>query len=154
MAADPIPEGMNGPLAYLFVADAGAALDWYAANLGGTETMRMPGPGGTGVMHGQIELGGRTLMLSDANPEWGSTAPDPDKPYSVKLMLYVPDVDTMIAGCAAAGAEVTMPADDMFWGDRMGEIRDPFGHKWMLATHTEDMTPEEIVERGRTAFGG
>ncbi|NQW08626.1 MAG: VOC family protein [Alphaproteobacteria bacterium] len=151
--ANPIPDGMKGALPYIFVNDGPAAMAWYCENLGGSEMFRMPGPGGEGLMHGEINIAGQSLMLSQANTEWGTRAPNPDEPYSVKLMVYVKDVDSVIKKCRANGAAVVKQPDDMFWGDRMGEIRDPFGHAWMIATHKEDVAEDEMQRRAKQMFG-
>ena len=154
MATQPIPPGMAGALPYLFVDDGPAAMDWYCHHLGGTELMRMPLPDGTGLMHGEVQLNGNSLMLSQANADWGTRAPKPGEAYTAKLMLYVEDVDATMALCESGGATVIKPAEDMFWGDRMGEIQDPFGHSWMITTHIEDVSEEEIARRAKEMFGG
>ncbi len=153
MATQPIPSGMAGALPYLFVDDGPAAMDWYCRYLGGIELMRMPGPDGHGLMHGEVQINGQSLMLSQAYPDWGTRAPIADQLPSSKLMLYVEDVDAAAAECAAGGATVLRAPEDMFWGDRMAELRDPFGHLWMLATHVEDVTESEINRRAAEMFG-
>lgn len=147
MATAPIPEGLGSPIPYLFMQDAARATDWYVANLGGTEKMRMTAPTGGVVMHAEVELNGRVLMLSEANPERGTRAPDPAAPSASKVMLYVEDVDAVVARCRANGATVVMEPVDQFWGDRMAEIRDPFGHAWYLATAKEVVPPAELETR-------
>ena len=154
MTVNPIPDGMKGALPYLFVDDGPAAMAWYCKNLGATEAFRMSGPGGEGLMHGEIQLGGQSVMLSQANSDWGTRAPNPTEPYTVKLMVYVAAVASMIETCRTNGATVVQEPDDMFWGDRMGEIRDPFGHAWMVATHKEDVTEDNMRRRAKEIFGG
>lgn len=148
-----IADGMNSLNVYISLNDAAAAIDWYVANLGAVERMRLPGPGGHGVMHAELDVGGTVLMLSDANPDWGTAAPG-DGPSVFSLMLYVPDCDAVLATCKAAGAIETMPAVDQFWGDRSGRIRDPFGHSWMIATHQETVEAEEIGRRFTKMMAG
>ena len=138
---------------YLFVDGAVNAIDWYAAHLGALETLRVTAPDGRTVIHAKLEFGGSVLMLSDANHAW-SDAPAPDGPSSANLMLYVKDVDATQAECVASGATELMPVADKFWGERMGKIRDPFGHVWNLATVTEALSAEEIVARAKVEIGG
>ena len=140
-----IPEGANSLGVYISQSDTDAAIEWYVANLGARETMRLPGPGGHGVMHAEIDLQGTSLMMSDANPEWG-TAP-PGELSNFTLCLYVPDCDAVFQQCIAAGAVELQPLTDQFWGDRAGTLRDPFGHTWMIMTHQEDVSPDEIKSR-------
>ena len=140
-----IPEGSNSVNVYMVVDDADAAMKWYAEHLGAKETMRLPGPGGHGVMHAEIDVAGTVVMLSDANPEWG-TAP-PGELSNFSLCVYVPDCDSVFDGCVAGGATPLQPLEDQFWGDRAGKVRDPFGHVWMIMTHKEDVSPEEMQSR-------
>ena len=105
--------------------------------------VRLPGPGGK-IMHAAIRIGDSVMMLMDDFPEWGSLVPKALKGTPVTLHLYVQDVDAAMQQAVAAGAQVTLPAADMFWGDRYGQVVDPFGHRWSIATHKEDLTPEEI----------
>ncbi len=140
-----IPDGASSLSTYIVLADCDAAIPWYVENLGAEETMRLAGPGGHGVMHAELDMHGTLLMMSDANPDWG-TAP-PAELSSFTLTLYVPDCDAVFARCVAAGATELQPVQDQFWGDRAGKIRDPFGHVWMIMTHKEDVSPEEIRSR-------
>ena len=137
---------------YLFVDDADEAVAWYGANLGAVENLRVSSPDGT-VLHCILHFGDGVLMLSEAAREW-SAAPGTDGPSSANLMLYVEDVDATQGLCVANGATELMPVGDKFWGERMGKVRDPFGHVWNFATVTEGLTAGEIVERARVAFGG
>ena len=138
---------------YLFVENADAAITWYSAHLGAVENLRVSSPDGSTVIHARLHLGDCVLMLSDVAREW-SAAPGPDGPSSANLMLYVENVDATQAACVANGATELMPVGDKFWGERMGKIRDPFGHVWNLATVTEALSAEQIVDRAKATFGG
>ncbi len=139
----PIPPGMHTVTPHLVCADANGALDWYQRAFGAVELARMPGPNGK-LMHGAFRIGDSTIMLADEWPEHGSFSPIALKGSPVVIHLYLPDVDASLAQAVAAGATQTMPATDMFWGDRYGQVVDPYGHRWALATHTRDVTPDEM----------
>jgi PhnB protein len=109
------------------------------------EAMRLPGPQGK-LMHAMVRIGDSALMLVDEFPEWGSLGPTTLKGSPVTIHLSVVDVDAAVARAVAAGAKVTMPVADMFWGDRYGQLEDPFGHHWSVATHTRDLSPDEILQ--------
>jgi PhnB protein len=145
MSVEAIPSGMHTLTPHLVCQDANSAIDWYVKAFGAVEVARMKGPDGK-LMHGQVKIGDSFMMLAEEFPAWGSLSPTTLKNSPVFLHLYVPDVDASIAKAAAAGATVTMPATDMFWGDRYGQLVDPYGHKWSLATHVKDMTPAEMQE--------
>ena len=130
-SVNPIPEGMHTVTPHLICAGAGAAIDFYKKAFGATETSRMPGPGGK-LMHASIRIGDSAVMLVDEMPEWGSLGPKALKGSPVVIHLYVDDVDAFTARAVAAGAKVTMPVADMFWGDRYGQLEDPFGHRWEI----------------------
>ena len=150
-----IPDGANSIGIYISQSDTDAAIQWYTKNLGARETFRLDGPGGHGVMHAELDFYGTTVMMSDANSEWGTAAPGELSTFT--LTLYVPDCDAVVAGCVAAGATTLEPVQDQFWGDRAGKVRDPFGHVWMIMTHKEDVSPEEIRLRFAAmmeSFGG
>ena len=138
---------------YLFVDDAPAAIAWYCSHLGAGETLRVSTSDGSIVVHARLQIGDCVLMLSDVTHD-GSAAPAPGRPSSANLMLYVEDVDETQARCLANGATELMPVGDKFWGERLGKIRDPFGHVWNLATVTEELSTEEIVERAKAALPG
>ena len=142
----PIPEGMHAITPHLVCADAAAAIDFYVRAFGAVESIRMPGPNGK-LMHASIRIGDSNVMLVDEAPEWGALGPLSLKGSPVTLHHYVTDVDAAFAKAVAAGATVMMPVADMFWGDRYGVVVDPFGHKWALATHVEDLTPEQIAAK-------
>ena len=144
-AVKPIPDGMHSLTPHLVCADASAAIDFYRRAFGAEETARLPGPGGR-LMHAAVRIGDSTLMLADEMPEWGSLGPKALKGSPVVIHLYVADVDAAVAKAVAAGAKVTMPVADMFWGDRYGQLEDPFGHRWSVATHTRDVTPDEMKQ--------
>jgi PhnB protein len=149
--AKPIPEGYNGPTAYLAVHDAAAAIDFYGRAFGARERYRMPAPGGK-IGHAELELGGGVLMLSDPFPQATTKPPTEVGGTTATVMMYVEDVDAAVQRAVDAGAEITMPVDDQFWGDRFGSLRDPFGHSWALATHVEDVPPEEMAQRAEKAM--
>ena len=147
-----IPEGVNSVGVYLVVGDANAALQWYGDNLGASEVMRLNGPGGHGVMHAELDIQGTLVMLADANSEWG-TAP-PGELSNFSLSVYVPDCDAVFDRCIAGGATALQSMQDQFWGDRAGKLRDPFGHVWMIMTHKEDVSPEEMQSRFAAMMAG
>ena len=145
-AVKPIPEGMHTLTPHIIVAGAAEAIEFYKKAFNAVEQVRLPGPGGK-VMHAQLKIGDSTLMLVDEMPDCGNGAsfgPKALKGTPVVLHLYVKDADATIAQAASAGAKVIMPATDMFWGDRYGQVEDPFGHRWSVATHKRDVTPDEM----------
>ena len=141
----PVPENYHSITPQLTCRDAARAIDFYEKAFGAKEVMRMPGPGGK-VMHAELQIGDSRLMLGDEYPGM-SAAPDPNHLASSSLFIYTEDVDTMFNRAVKEGARVDMPPSDMFWGDRYGKVTDPFGHHWGLATHIEDVAPEEIQRR-------
>jgi len=144
-SVNPIPAGMHTVTPHLVCAGAGAAIDFYKKAFGAAETARIPGPGGK-LIHASIRIGDSTVMLVDEMPEWGSLGPKALKGTPVVIHLYVDDVDAFTARAVAAGAKVTMPVADMFWGDRYGQIEDPFGHRWSVATHVRDVSPADMQQ--------
>ncbi len=142
-AKQAIPDGMHTLTPHIVCEGASDAIAFYRKAFDAKELTRLPAPGGK-VMHAAIPIDGSLVMLMDDFPEWGSLGPKALKGSPVTLHLYVQDVDAAIKQAVAAGAQVTMPAADMFWGDRYGQVVDPFGHRWSIATHKEDLTPEEI----------
>jgi len=154
--ATPVPPGEEGIIPHLVVGNASEAIEFYKKAFGAEETMRMPSPDGSKLMHSQVKIGGTTVYVVDDFPEFcGGHSRDPKKlgATPVTIHRYVEDVDAAMAKAEKAGAAVTMPAEDMFWGDRYGVLTDPYGHMWSLATHTKDLTPEEIASAAATAFG-
>ncbi|HLM37934.1 MAG TPA: VOC family protein [Gaiellaceae bacterium] len=151
MAVNPIPEGYHSLNAYLAVDDAAAAIEYYTEVFGAKERLRMDGPDGK-IGHAELQIGDSVLMLADTNPQSSYTPPKELGGTSAGLLLYVEDVDAVVTKATEAGATLTMPVEDMFWGDRFGQVTDPFGHGWQIATRKEDLTEEEIAERGKAAM--
>ncbi|KXU87189.1 glyoxalase [Caballeronia megalochromosomata] len=144
-AVKPIPEGMHSLTPHLVCAGAADAIEFYKRAFNAVELGRMPGPDGK-LMHAMVKIGDSTLMLVDEFPQFGSVGPKALKGSPVTIHLYVEDVDATVKQAESAGAKVTMPVADMFWGDRYGRLEDPFGHQWSVATHVRDMTPEEMKQ--------
>jgi len=153
MSAKPIPDGYDSLIPYLVVRGAAKAIEFYKQLFGATEMVRMPYPNVDLIMHAEIKIRNSVLMLTDENQAFGCLSPlslNGQPPVSV--MLYVPDADALFAKASSMGAKVIMPLMDAFWGDRFGKFVDPFGHIWSLATHKEDLSPQEIAKRAATAF--
>jgi PhnB protein len=146
MAVKPIPDGYHTATPYLIVRDAARAIDFYTRAFGATALMRLPDPSGK-MRHAEIKIGNSPIMLADEFPDMGCRSPQSLGGAAVSLMLYVEDVDTQFSQAIAAGAKVLNPVADQFYGDRSGTLEDPFGHVWTLATHKEDVAPEEIHRR-------
>ncbi|QEM70261.1 VOC family protein [Geobacter sp. FeAm09] len=142
----PIPDGYHTATPYLIITNAAKAIEFYKEAFGATECMRLPKPDGK-LMHAEIVIGDSPVMLCDESPEWHALSPQTLGGTAVSIVLYVADVDEVVNRAVAAGATLLMPVADQFWGDRMGTVADPFGHKWSIATHTEDVAPEEIGAR-------
>jgi PhnB protein len=151
-AVTPVPPGYEGITPYLIARNASAAIEFYTKAFGAEETYRLAQPDGR-VGHAEIRIGGAVLMLADEFPEMGIKAPPSLGGTPVSLLIYVQDVDAAAARAVAAGAKVKRPVKDQVYGDRSGTFEDPFGHVWTLATRKEDLTPEEIDRRAKTAFG-
>jgi uncharacterized glyoxalase superfamily protein PhnB len=152
---NPIPEGCEGAIPHLVVDGCGRALEFYKKAFGAEEAFRMPAPDGNRIMHAEMRVGSALIYLADSFPEFeGGKARDPKAlgGSSVTVHRYVTDVDQVIERAVKAGATVTMPPTDMFWGDRYGGVRDPFGHNWSFATHQRDLTPAEIEQGMKQAF--
>jgi PhnB protein len=146
MTVAAIPEGYYSLTPYLVCKGAAKAIDFYAKAFGAHETVRMPGPHGQ-VMHAEMKIGNSMLMLSDENPERGAVSPQSIGGTATSIMFYCDDVDAVFTRAVSLGATSEMAPADQFWGDRMGNLVDPFGHKWAIATHTEDVSPEEMRKR-------
>lgn len=144
----PIPEGMHSLTPHLVCDGAAAAIEFYKKAFGAVEQGRLPGPDGR-LMHAMLRIGDSPLMLVDEWPDMGAVGPKKLNGSPVTIHLYVPDVDATYAQAVAAGAQPTMPVTDMFWGDRYGVLKDPFGHQWSIATHKQDLTPEQIAANMR-----
>ena len=141
----PIPKGMHTVTPHLVCAGAAEAIEFYKKAFDAVEVMRLPGPEGK-LIHAAIKIGDSTVMLVDEVPTWGAYGPKSLKGTSVTMHLSVADADASAARAIAAGATLIMPVADAFWGDRYGVLEDPFGHRWSVATHMRDMTPEEILQ--------
>lgn len=139
----PIPEGMHTVTPHLICAGAAQALEFYKKAFGAVELSRMLGSDGK-IMHASMRIGDSIIMLNDEMPDWGTFGPKHLKGSPVTIHLYVEDADASFAQAVSAGAKVTMPLDDMFWGDRYGKLEDPFGHQWSVGTHMRDVSPEEM----------
>jgi PhnB protein len=151
MATKPIPEGHHTVTPYLAVDGAARAIEFYERAFGAKERVRMPMPDGT-IGHAELEIGDSLVMLSDPFPQSNVRPPKELGGTSASVFMYVEDVDAVVKQAVDAGATVTMEVADQFWGDRFGTVADPFGHSWSIATHVEDLTPEEITERGKAAM--
>ena len=152
MAVKAIPDGYYSLTPYLVIKGAGEAIEFYKKVFGATETMRMPGPDGR-IMHAEMKIGNSMLMLSDENPERGYLSPKSHGGTGSSVMLYLDDVDaTFKKAHGRRASKSDQPPTDMPWGDRMANITDPFGHNWAIATHTEDVSPEEMERRMKTGL--
>jgi PhnB protein len=140
-----IPEGYHVVTPYLTVRNAAQAIDFYNKAFGAEQTVRMDSPDGK-VMHAEIRIGDSIIMLGDENPQTGSTSPQTLNGSTAGIMLYCENVDQAFERAVKAGAKATMPPADMFWGDRMGNLVDPFGHKWSLGQHVRDVSPAEMAQ--------
>jgi PhnB protein len=154
--AKPVPDGYTTVTAHLVLDDCAGAIEFYKKAFGAKERMRMPGPGGK-IVHAELQVGSSRIMVNDEMP------PMPNQPGVFKspkaagaatsaLFLYVPNVDKVFERAVQAGCTVRMPPTDMFWGDRFGQVMDPYGHGWGMATHTEDMTPKQMAKRQQEFF--
>jgi PhnB protein len=149
----PIPDGYHTATPYLIITNAAQAIEFYKEAFGATELMRLAAPDGK-LMHAEIRIGDSPIMLCDECPDWNALSPQTIGGTAVSIMLYVDDVDSVVNRAVATGATVLMPVEDQFWGDRMGTLVDPYGHKWSIATHAEDVSPEEIDKRAKALFAG
>ena len=140
---NPIPPGMHSVTPHLVCAKAADAMEFYKQAFNARELMKLEGPDGK-LMHGAIQIGDSVVMLADEYPEWNSLGPNALKGTTVTLALYVEDADSQFTQAVAAGCSAYMPLADMFWGDRYGIVKDPYGHLWSIATHIRDVSQEEI----------
>ena len=153
-AVNPIPPGMHALTPHLTCTDAAKAIEFYKRVLGATEISRSLVPGGK-IIHAALQIGDSRMFVNDAFPEMGGgAAPSPGSRSPVTIHLQVPNVDEVFQRAVAAGAKVTMPVMDMFWGDRYGKFEDGFGHEWSVATHIKDVTPDEMEAAMKTMFSG
>ncbi len=148
-----IPKDYNSVTPYLIVKDAAQAINYYKKVFGATETVRMPGPDGK-IGHAELKIGNSHIMLADENPKMGQgyTSAATIGASPVSLYLYIPDVDRVVERAVREGAKLLKPVQDQFYGDRSGFIQDPFGHLWGVATHIEDVAPQELQERAKKAM--
>lgn len=146
MPVQPIPDGYHSITPYMALDEAARAIDFYKAAFNARELVRMPGPGGK-IMHAEIRIGDSNIMLSDEAPQMNHRSPRSLGGSPMFLMIYVEDVDALTKQAVAAGATIIRPLENQFYGDRSATVEDPFGYKWTLATHVEDVTPEEMERR-------
>lgn len=151
MATKPIPEGYHTVTPYLAVDDAAQAIEYYKKAFGAKERARMETPDGN-IGHAELEIGDSLVMLSDPFPQASTRPPKELGGTTASVFMYVDDVDSFVQRAVDAGATITMEVADQFWGDRFGSVQDPFGHSWGIATHVEDVPPEEMAERAKTAM--
>ncbi len=144
-----VPEGTRTVTPHLVVKGAAKAIAFYKNAFGAVEHYHMPAPGGT-IAHAELQIADSLVYLADEFPQGGAKAPRGST--SVVMHLYVPDADSACARAVAAGAKVTMPLMDAFWGDRYGQVTDPFGHVWSIATHKQDLTPQQMMKAGEAAM--
>ena len=147
-----IPEGYHSVTPYLHIRDAARAIEFYKQVFGATEVLRMDAPDGK-IGHAEIKIGDSHVMLADEFPDIDVRSPESFGGTPVSLLLYVEDVDALAERALAAGAKMLSPLEDKFYGDRMGKLQDPFGHIWAIATHTEDVSPEELQKRAAAMHG-
>jgi len=146
-----IPRGYRTITPHLVCRNAAGAMAFYKKAFGAKELLCMPMPGG-GIAHAEMQIGDSRIMLGDESPEMGASAPQTVGGSPVHIFLYVKDVDKVFAAATTAGAKADMPPTDMFWGDRYAKLTDPFGHKWSMATHIEDVSAKEMARRSAAAF--
>jgi PhnB protein len=153
MAVKSIPEGYHSITPYLVIKNCSAAIDYYVKAFGAREVVRMDAPGGK-IGHAELMFGNSYVMMADEHPDQGHIGPETVGGTPVGLMFYVDDVDAVFNRAVENGATVTEPLENKFYGDRSGSIKDPFGHKWMISTHVEDVTPDEMERRMKAMQGG
>jgi PhnB protein len=149
-----IPEGFHTLTPQLIVRGAAKAIDFYVRAFGAVELMRNHGPDGKAIMHARLRIGDSIFILNDEFPEAGHQSPLALEGSPVTLLLYVEDADALFRRALGAGAKETMAIQDMFWGDRYGQVQDPFGHNWAIAHTLEQLSPEDMRRRAEGAFGG
>jgi PhnB protein len=146
MGVKPIPDGYSSVTPYLIVSGAASAIDYYRMAFDAQEIMRMPGPDGK-IMHAELQIGSSRIMLADESPQMGHKSPQTLGGSGTGLMLYVNDVDDTFQRAISGGGKVERPVQNQFYGDRSGNLTDPFGHQWTIATHVEDVAPDEMQRR-------
>jgi len=147
-----IPEGFRSVTPMLIFKDARKAIEFYKRAFNATERYAMPGPDGKGVMHAEILIGDSIIMMGEENPSDPCKSAETMGGSPVNFYIYLENVDEAFKRALEAGAEIRMPVQDMFWGDRVGTVQDPFGYSWSLATHTKDLTPQELQDGAKAAF--
>lgn len=152
MSVSPIPPGCNSVNAYLVMDDCKAAIAFYAKAFNAEPGVHMAGPDGQGTMHAEIKIGNSTIMLVDESPQWDKRSAKSLGGSPVSLHLYVEDADAVFQQAVAAGCEEVVPVSEMFWGDRYGQVVDPFGLTWGIATHIEDVPPDLLAQRAAEFF--
>jgi PhnB protein len=152
MPVRPIPEGYHSITPYLVISGAAKAIDWYKQAFGAQQTLRMEDPTTGKIGHAELKIGDSYIMLADEYPDMGYRSPKTLGGAGISLLLYVKDVDGTVKQAVDAGAKLERPLQDQFYGDRTGTIQDPFGHVWTIATHIEDVSAEEMLERSKKAF--
>jgi PhnB protein len=153
MSVKPIPEGYPTLSTYLVVDGAARAIEFYERAFGAKERGRIDAPDGT-IGHAEVDFGDSLVMLADPSPQSNIKSPNELGGISAAIFMYVDDVDAAVQRAVDAGATITQAVEDMFWGDRYGKVRDPFGHEWSIATRVEDISPEEMAERAKEAMAG
>lgn len=148
----PIPQGYHALTPHLVVKDGLKAIEFYTKVFGATEVDRMMMPDGKTLAHAELKIGDSPFMLGEESPQWNALSPQSLKGSPVTLHLYVKDVDAVFDQAVKAGAKSDMPVSNQFWGDRYGTVVDPFGHKWGIATHIEDVSPQEMEKRANKLF--
>ena len=146
-----IPDDYPRVTPYLYIDGASAAIDFYRSVLGARERMRMPGPDGK-IGHAELDVGDSVIMLADSNPDMDVRSPKSIGGTPVALHVYVEDADGVFERAMQAGARQLRPVEDQFYGDRSGQFEDPFGHRWNVATHVEDVSPDEMAKRAAAAM--
>ena len=149
-----VPEGHHTLTPHLIVKGADEAIEFYKKVFGAEEITRLPGPDGKSIMHAALQIGDSRLFLVEEFPQMGSGGPLSIGGTPVAIHVYVEDADAVFNRALASGAQVRMPLENAFWGDRYGQFTDPFGHRWSVATRKEELTPEEIGKRAQAAFAG
>lgn len=147
-----IPEGFHSVTPMIMFKDARKAMEFYKRAFGAEELFAMPGPDGKGVMHAELRIGDSIIMMGEENPQQPCKSAEAMGGSPVSFYIYQENVDEAFGTALAAGAEARMPVQEMFWGDRVGTVQDPFGYSWSLATHTRDLTPQEIQQGAQAAF--
>jgi PhnB protein len=151
MSVQPVPQGYHTLIPYLAVDDAARAIAYYKTAFGAKERAHIDGPNGT-IGHAELEIGDSVVMLADPFPHAATTPPSDAGATTASIVMYVEDVDAVVSKAVDAGATITEEVEDKFWGDRFGTIRDPFGHVWSIGTHVEDVPPQEMAERAKSAM--